>query len=71
MDEVRENFSRIKHKSDGEDFYVTFSCGIACFPAYPEAEEMNTAADKALYEAKENGRNRTVLSCGQTNKVSL
>ncbi len=71
MDEVRENFSRIKHKSDGEDFYVTFSCGIACFPAYPEAEEMNSAADKALYEAKENGRNRTVLSCGQTTKVSL
>ena len=69
MDEVREKFSRIKHKSDGEDFYVTFSCGIACFPDYSEAEEMNSAADKALYEAKENGRNRTALSCVQFPKV--
>ncbi len=63
MDEVRENFSRIKHKSDGEAFYVTFSCGIACFPSFTEAEEMNAAADKALYSAKESGRNKTVLVC--------
>ena len=61
MDEVRENFSRIKHKSDGEDFYVTFSCGIACFPEYPKAEDLNAAADKALYESKESGRNRTTV----------
>lgn len=63
MDEVRENFSRIKHKSDGEAFYVTFSCGIACFPSFTEAKEMNAAADKALYSAKESGRNKTVLVC--------
>ena len=61
MDEVRKNFSRIKHKSEKEDFYVTFSCGIAHFPDIKDPEQLNAAADKALYEAKEKGRNQTVL----------
>ena len=61
MNEVRENFSRIKHKSDGADFFVTFSCGIASFPGCNSAEELNSLADKALYESKESGRNKTTL----------
>ncbi len=61
MDEVRENFARIKHKSEKEDFFVTFSCGISEFPAIDDPELLNVAADKALYVAKESGRNQTVL----------
>ncbi len=61
MDEVRENFSRVKHKSESKDFYVTFSCGISSFPDIDDPEILNAAADKALYAAKENGRNQTIL----------
>lgn len=61
LDEVRDNFSRIKQKSDKEEFYVTFSCGIASFPDIQDPEQLNEAADKALYTAKESGRNKTVI----------
>ncbi len=61
MNKLRESFSRIRHQVDGKDFYVTFSCGIASYPGYADAGEVCAAADTALYEAKESGRNCVVL----------
>jgi len=62
LDTIRENFSRIKQRSEtGEEFFVTFSCGISAFPGVRDPSELTAAADRALYEAKENGRNRVVL----------
>ena len=61
MEEIRENFSRVRHHSEDQDFYVTFSCGVASYPEIEEAEEISNAADEALYEAKESGRNRVVV----------
>ncbi|HUX20868.1 MAG TPA: diguanylate cyclase [Spirochaetia bacterium] len=62
MNEIRENFSHIRQQAEGEEFFVTFSCGVASFPEIKHAAAMGAAADYALYEAKESGRNRIVVS---------
>jgi diguanylate cyclase (GGDEF)-like protein len=61
MDEIRENFSRVVHQGESEQFNVTFSCGIAGYPGCEDVDTINTSADRALYEAKETGRNRVVV----------
>ena len=62
LDEIRENFSRIRHHAEEGEFYVTFSCGLACYPGCQDEDELTLAADKALYKAKESGRNRIALA---------
>ena len=44
----------------GTPVAVTVSCGIAEFKEYQNAEAVFEAADKRLYQAKEQGRNRCV-----------
>jgi len=42
---------------------VTFSAGIACFPVHGvDGEALLAAADRALYEAKQTGRNRIAVT---------
>lgn len=60
MDGLREAFSRVVHHSLNGDFQVTFSCGLASYPDLADGKLISDTADKALYRAKESGRNRVV-----------
>jgi diguanylate cyclase (GGDEF)-like protein len=44
----------------GEPFTVTSSFGVAAFPAARSAEQLMLAADRALYRAKKEGKNRVI-----------
>ena len=60
MNRVREEFSRFVHFSDddGSEFSTTFSAGMSSFPQFSTAEEIQAQADRALYSAKNAGRNK-------------
>ncbi|NLW03675.1 MAG: diguanylate cyclase [Pseudomonadaceae bacterium] len=62
VNELREDFSRIIFNAGNAKFKVTFSAGISLYPGYNSPEELRLAADAALYEAKELGRNQVVVS---------
>ncbi|EGG94988.1 response regulator receiver domain protein (CheY-like) [gamma proteobacterium IMCC1989] len=66
LNRTRERLAKTQMKSknsDGEEtkFTVTFSIGIAQFTDGDTADDVFERADKALYEAKENGRNQCVI----------
>lgn len=63
VDKLRSGFATLVHENDkGGSFPVTFSAGIASLSGRSAAREMILAADRALYEAKANGRNCVRLS---------
>jgi diguanylate cyclase (GGDEF)-like protein len=62
MDKIRAEFARITHEAGEEQFSVSFSCGIASYPAFDGPGPITEAADRALYAAKDGGRNRVVSS---------
>lgn len=62
IDNVRAAFASLMHWSEGEEFRVTFSAGLATAPPHTQLEALSEAADKALYEAKRRGRNQIVAA---------
>jgi diguanylate cyclase (GGDEF)-like protein len=74
MEEIRQAveqssfFEELIHESAAEAkhppaFTVTTSQGLACFPDHASSpEELREAADRALYRAKELGRNRVIVA---------
>ena len=48
---------------EGPDFQLAISLGIAVFPEHSDnLKTIRELADKALYEAKETGRNKVILA---------
>jgi diguanylate cyclase (GGDEF)-like protein len=62
MDGLRSDFAAISHETDAENVNVTFSVGLAAAPRYANARELLVAADKSLYQAKHEGRNRVIVN---------
>lgn len=62
IEEVRERFAAITHHYCGASFNLSFSAGIAQSPPNYDATDLIGAADQALYEAKQGGRNRVQVS---------
>jgi diguanylate cyclase (GGDEF)-like protein len=58
MDSLRQQFERIVHQHDGQQFSCTFSAGMAASMDGCDENELIRAADTALYQAKKAGRNR-------------
>jgi diguanylate cyclase (GGDEF)-like protein len=71
MNNVREAFSKIIHCGDNEKtFNATMSCGIACY-SKGDITDIGKLADRALYEAKDLGRNRIVVHDNLKNRPKL
>lgn len=64
IDEIRNVFSRLLHLSQEDEFSVSFSCGIADLAHFSDATSLSEAAEKALYQAKQRGRNKVVVNAG-------
>lgn len=61
IEKIRIGFSEMEHQSIDQDFHCTLSGGVATFPLSPSVMALTNAADQCLYEAKNGGRNQTIL----------
>ncbi|MGV8960696.1 MAG: diguanylate cyclase [Stenotrophomonas sp.] len=48
--------------ADGTPLAITASIGVALYDGHPDYERVMARADAAMYQAKKNGRNRTVMA---------
>ncbi len=58
---IRQAIEKTAFNYNGEKLSITISCGITEFNKNDSAESAFIRADKALYEAKNNGRNQCVI----------
>jgi len=62
INELRENFESIPFEYDNKTFRITFSAGIAAYPVCDNFNILMDRADLALYQAKQEGRNRVLVA---------
>lgn len=61
LNAIREDFSKLRHLANNQEFSVTFSVGLADVIHFTNGTQMIDAADQALYQAKHQGRNQVIL----------
>lgn len=62
LDQVRLAFNKIEHHSEQGNFAVSFSAGVADMELTINADELFNVADAAMYQSKQEGRNRITLA---------
>jgi len=62
LDELRESFAALSHQAESGQFRVSFSCGVAEMADTTRPGELIRNADAALYQAKNQGRNRVIAA---------
>ena len=62
IEKLRSSFASVNQMSDKGDFNVTFSCGLSSSIDFHSSLDICDEADKALYVAKESGRNQTITA---------
>lgn len=60
IDGLRQSFAAVTFFAEGKEFHCTFSAGIAGMRDFQRPETLTEAADRALYRAKRQGRNRVI-----------
>ena len=65
IDEIRSVFNRSMHLSQDEEFFVSFSCGIADLAHFSDVTGLTEAAERAMFQAKQRGRNKVVVNSGE------
>ena len=64
LERIRIDFSQLQYPLPSDRFACTFSCGVAQWEPGMDAATLLQRADQALYQAKHEGRNRTVRAHG-------
>ncbi|MCP1312821.1 MULTISPECIES: diguanylate cyclase [unclassified Halomonas] len=62
IEELRQDFEQVDFNAGSARFNCTFSAGISAFPHHPSTEALRVSADRALYRAKNRGRNRVAIN---------
>lgn len=61
VDKLRQKISSCGFKYHGNSVKISISCGVSSFNKGDTLDQVFERADKALYQAKENGRNQCVM----------
>lgn len=64
VQKIKNQFGKIEFKARNEKFNVTFSAGVCSLTDYDNVQASMAMADKALYKAKEKGRNKVIAFKG-------
>lgn len=64
IDEIRSVFNRSMHLSQDDEFFVSFSSGISDLTHFSDVTGLTEAAERAMFQAKQRGRNKVVVNSG-------